>query len=322
MAENPGSVPGPQPGTLDDIPGQPEENVPSLRPEDAGIVIALGTLLGNVVGIVVNHAFLVSLIGMLPMVFLAVRYTRKRGVPLSRAFPLTPVPRALLVTSMLVYLSVKVIEVDIMVAIDLLSGGSLSGWGEMFPSAGTGLSLPQALIATAVVAPVVEELVFRGFCYECFTGWNTGWSAVFPSLIFACFHHPLGIPSAFLAGMLLSILRRQSSLLATMLVHAVCNGFLTVAALLLAASSPYTLLLLLIVVHLLVLTVLVINRRHIKELWLEFRSLLKQFFARPQFGVRMRLLLKHWSYKVILLLIALTFAAMLVTPYLIRHLEL
>ncbi len=303
------------------VDGLPEETKPSLRPEDAGKVIVLGILLSNVVGIIIRHEFLASVFAMMPMVLLAVYYTRKREVSLAEAFPMAPVSLAFLLGPVPVYLCAKVLEADVIVAIDYLAGGKLSGWGEMFPSAGGGLLFTQMLIAAAVVAPIAEELVFRGFCHKCFVGWNAGWAAVFPSIIFASFHHPLGMPGAFLGGVLFSIFStREYSLLAGILVHAVSNGCLTVFGRMMAGSSPSQFLAVMIVIHVLLLIVLVVQRRYVKGLWLEFRSLWRQFASRPQFGVRMRTVFKHWSYKIILLMMLLTAAAMVAIPYLERHL--
>ena len=304
------------------LDGLPEESKPSLRPEDAGKTLALGVLLSSGLGPFIKHEFWGAVLSTMPMLLLAAYYTRKRGVALAEAFPLAHVSLTALLGPVPIYLCLKVIEADIIVATDYLAGGRLSSWGELVPSAGGGLSFAQGLVAAALVAPIVEELVFRGFCHKCFSGWNAGWAAVFPTLIFACFHHPLGIPGAFLGGVLFSIFsRREYSLLAGILVHAVSNGCLTVFGHVMAGSSPPQFLPVMIVIHILVLIVLVRRRQYVKGLWLEFRSLWRQFVSRPEFGVRMRAVLKHWSYKIILLMIILTAAAIVAIPYLERHLD-
>lgn len=295
----------------------PEGCKPSLSPKDAGTVIVLGILIGNGAGMLFRSEFLGSVFAMLPLVLLARHYTRKNGVPLEEAFPMKRVPLSRLLRPVPAFLCLKVVEIDILSLIDHLSGGRLTSFGELLPSASSGMSFIEVLIVTAIVAPIVEELVFRGFSYRCFTDWNIGWAAIFPSLVFACFHHPLGMPSAFMAGVFFSIsAARERSLRASMLVHAVANGALTVFSNVDERLSASGLVTLLVFIHVLVVVIMVLDRRYIKGLWLEFRSLWQQFVEKPQLGFRIRILLKHWSYRILLLVIVITALTLAAIPFL------
>jgi membrane protease YdiL (CAAX protease family) len=89
------------------------------------------------------------------------------------------------------------------------------------------------LLAGVIVAPLVEELFFRGFV---FSGLRTryGWSraAVISSALFALFHlQPLAIPPMFLLGYLFAfIYQRSRSLWPAILMHVLMNALALGAA--------------------------------------------------------------------------------------------
>lgn len=82
------------------------------------------------------------------------------------------------------------------------------------------------LAFAAVVAPLMEELVFRGFLYRAFERqWGPFASAVLTSAFFAWYHPQFA--SAFLSSLLLiAVLRRAGSLWAPIIVHSVGNALL------------------------------------------------------------------------------------------------
>ena len=111
-------------------------------------------------------------------------------------------------------------------------------------------SLPTALVAafgTIVGAPVVEEMLFRGFLLASFwklAAQQTGERSLrgdftanlAVSLLFAWVHPwPASIPLFVLSMMLGELYRRSGSLIATIVMHACFNG-LSMAALLLAMA--------------------------------------------------------------------------------------
>lgn len=102
---------------------------------------------------------------------------------------------------------------------------------------------PELILTMVVVAPVVEELLFRGVLLQNFAlRWGAPRAVLASSAIFAALHpqHPLGL---FVFSVLLSVLFLSTrSLAAAMLAHALTNGTLLLITHLAArgASVPET----------------------------------------------------------------------------------
>jgi uncharacterized protein len=108
----------------------------------------------------------------------------------------------------------------------------LAQWVRTWPSeevemsralTGTGFAM---LLAIAILAPVVEELVFRGLLYR---AWEEKWgwpiAMLLSSIVFAAYHP--GFWYAFVSGLLYTALyRRTGSLLAPILAHGIYNASL------------------------------------------------------------------------------------------------
>ena len=94
----------------------------------------------------------------------------------------------------------------------------------------TGESLPLALFYGCLLAPLVEEIIYRGFLFSAFVNkWTALRAALFSSLIFAAVHAYSG--SGFviitLSGILFcGLFRRTGSLWPGILAHAMINLFL------------------------------------------------------------------------------------------------
>jgi membrane protease YdiL (CAAX protease family) len=94
-------------------------------------------------------------------------------------------------------------------------------------------TLAVSLFVLAVLAPLVEELVFRGLLYGWIAGrWNTVAAWIVSSIVFAGAHYEpahiiLVLPLGFLFGYLR---RRTDSLLPSLCAHIVNNGFAVLAA--------------------------------------------------------------------------------------------
>ena len=90
-----------------------------------------------------------------------------------------------------------------------------------------------SLIAFALLAPLVEELIFRGLLYGWIEGhWGSMVALVVSSLAFAGAHYEpahilLVLPLGFLFGWLR---RRTNSLLPSLVSHVVNNGFAVISA--------------------------------------------------------------------------------------------
>lgn len=93
--------------------------------------------------------------------------------------------------------------------------------------------LLKSLVVLAVLAPMVEELIFRGLLYGWVAGrWGTSPAWIVSSLAFAAAHYEpahiiLVLPLGFLFGWLR---RRTDSLLPSLVSHIVNNGFAVIAA--------------------------------------------------------------------------------------------
>jgi membrane protease YdiL (CAAX protease family) len=90
----------------------------------------------------------------------------------------------------------------------------------------TGAWLVPAVLLIVVVAPIAEEILFRGFLYQGFRRKFRIWpAALISSGTFAFFHvYPLVIPAIFASGVILALLyEKRRSLLASMTAHATLN---------------------------------------------------------------------------------------------------
>ncbi|HWR99227.1 MAG TPA: type II CAAX endopeptidase family protein [Prolixibacteraceae bacterium] len=89
------------------------------------------------------------------------------------------------------------------------------------------------VLRVVVLAPIVEELIFRGVIFSGFQRiYPAFWAILFSALLFALFHlNPWQLLPTFLLGLLVGYVRLSTgSLLAAILTHAMHNGmiFLTV----------------------------------------------------------------------------------------------
>lgn len=93
--------------------------------------------------------------------------------------------------------------------------------------------LAVGLLALAVLAPIVEELVFRGLVYGWIAGrWNSLAAWLISSVLFAAAHmEPAHVILVLPLGLLFGWLRRRTdSLLPSMIAHIVNNGLALLAA--------------------------------------------------------------------------------------------
>jgi uncharacterized protein len=98
---------------------------------------------------------------------------------------------------------------------------------EQLPTSLTGSRVALAVIAVVIVAPIAEELFFRGFLYQALRKWRgVPQATVLSGFLFALAHgHPLLILGIFPLGIILAFLfQRRNSLAATIAAHAFFNG--------------------------------------------------------------------------------------------------
>ena len=90
-----------------------------------------------------------------------------------------------------------------------------------------GSDLLQAVVVAVVVAPLLEETLFRGFLQPLFVRHlGAGWGIAITSFLFAILHGAAYMPPLFVLGFVLGVVRhRTSRLSAAWAVHAVHNGW-------------------------------------------------------------------------------------------------
>jgi membrane protease YdiL (CAAX protease family) len=102
---------------------------------------------------------------------------------------------------------------------------------ELLVGGGGALRIFVALAVTSVLAPLVEETVFRGICAGSLLAKGTAAALWVSALAFAIWHmQPASLRYYALMGLLLGRLWQKRGLLASMSAHACFNGMLTVAA--------------------------------------------------------------------------------------------
>jgi membrane protease YdiL (CAAX protease family) len=85
------------------------------------------------------------------------------------------------------------------------------------------------ILRVVILAPIVEELIFRGVIFSGFQRiYSSFWAIFLSALLFALFHlNPWQLGPTFLLGLLLGFVRlRTGSLLAAILTHALHNGMI------------------------------------------------------------------------------------------------
>ncbi len=90
------------------------------------------------------------------------------------------------------------------------------------------------ILRIVIIAPVVEELIFRGVIMSGFTrNYNAVFAIFFSALLFALFHlNPWQFPAAFFLGLILGWIRiRTGSVLACIAGHAIHNGLVFLSVL-------------------------------------------------------------------------------------------
>lgn len=88
------------------------------------------------------------------------------------------------------------------------------------------------LLLIAIVAPIAEELFFRGMLYPVLRQrWSVHWAIVINALLFALIHFiPILLPGLFFVGLVLAWVReRTDSVIPGILLHCLQNGLVVLA---------------------------------------------------------------------------------------------
>lgn len=204
-----------------------------------GIVLsALGIVAVEAAGIDLSDTIVVSLattliyVGVAAGVYLLL-FRRREITP--GEVGLVPVSRGTLGRMVLLALLLQFLVGLVVLLTAPLLGDPPSAGEQLALEEGTSISeveIALLILDAAIVAPIVEELVFRGFLYRYLRArWGIASSVVASSLIFAVVHPALPLmPAIFLLGVALAtVAERYSSLYPGMLIHGIHNGIAVIA---------------------------------------------------------------------------------------------
>lgn len=163
---------------------------------------------------------------------------RRTGQPLREALPFRWVPPVLLLPLIVLLFGLGILssEVDNILRYLLPMPRALA---EFFQNL-TGMGIA-SLLTLAVVAPVVEELLFRGIILRGFASRYSHTKAILVSSLIFCLYHlnPYQFFSAFAVGLILGwIFVRTGSLWPCVVGHALYNSHVLIAGALLPVAIP------------------------------------------------------------------------------------
>jgi uncharacterized protein len=170
-------------------------------------------------------------IGFYSIILLAIYWTtvRRYRSPWA-ALGLRPVPLGWLLLAPILVLGMLTVGVALTSAISSLQGQPFVNPQVQDMSQGqqlTPLHLMMFLFGTAIAAPIVEELFFRGMLYPLLRQRLPVWLAIIANAaIFAALHFiPILLPMLFVMGLLLTFVRtRTNSIIPGILIHALNNA--------------------------------------------------------------------------------------------------
>jgi membrane protease YdiL (CAAX protease family) len=157
---------------------------------------------------------------------------RKAGVPLKELFPARSFNVFILIPVLLFFWAAQNLIGEINIAIDKLLPPPAWFW-ELFNKVfESDFGLLGAVLKVVIIAPIVEEMIFRGVIMHGLMKNYSKFTAVFVSaLMFALFHlNPWQFPATFILGLLLGILMvRTRNIWLCIAGHAINNGLVMVS---------------------------------------------------------------------------------------------
>jgi membrane protease YdiL (CAAX protease family) len=195
-----------------------------------GIVVIL-SLVGEREGGITSPVIYIAIIAIYGLVALGVYLFagRRRGGWQALGMRVPPLSMMILIPVIIVGEFIGIFAINS--AIALVQGGNfdnpqqaaLMSGGPFSPT-----SFAMLFFLIAIVAPIAEELFFRGMLYALLRKWGAAVAIVGSAFIFAIVHFiPILIPSLFFVGLILGVMREKSmSLLPSILLHMLQNGIM------------------------------------------------------------------------------------------------
>lgn len=235
----------------------------------------------------------------------------KKADPVGRMLRLNPVSLYTLAFPVALGVLLTSLELAVWEGIDYATGRALGRWAELFPAPIASTPSARDILSACLVAPVAEEMFYRGFFSYALMPLGAGWAIVLPSVFFGLSHHPIGMAGAFAGGLIAATLTmRHKSVVPAIILHMAENTYLCLLAVLGSRYSGRENLGDVLYYGLIVSGILLglKIRPELKLLWNDVKGAFKDFGARPRFGQNMRFLFKHWSYILLVLVLAFSIA--------------
>ncbi|MGI6620634.1 MAG: CPBP family intramembrane glutamic endopeptidase [Bacillota bacterium] len=208
------------------------------------------------------------------------------------------------------------LEILLLEGVNWLTKGKLAEWMELYDVRDHPESFLVRILLTAVLVPIAEELLFRGFSVSAFSGWGQGWAVVFPSIIFALVHPPAMMPGAFVIGVLATmVVLRYNSIVPAVLMHAAANLLPLLAGRLVEMAGVAWAETIAEVALMAIVVSVFMFRRKFSWLWQEFRRMWRQFTEKPQSGMRFKELVRQWPWILMFVFLAANLILIVLIPF-------
>jgi len=156
---------------------------------------------------------------------------RKAGVKLSELFPAKSFNVLILIPVLVFLWAAHNLIWEVNIALDKVLPPPAWFWELFNKIFESDYGIYGAILKVAIMAPIVEELIFRGVIMHGLMRNYSKFTAVFVSaLMFALFHlNPWQFPATFILGLLLGLMVRTRNIYLCILGHAINNGLVLVS---------------------------------------------------------------------------------------------
>lgn len=282
-----------------------------LSPQDLGRACVYGAGL-SFLATAFGKPLLSSVVAEVGFVVIAWLVVTRRKLPAEEAFMVRRAKAGSLAFPIILALGIQSASSLVLMLVDFLLGGNLSEAMTRVIGSAISPGFLAQLVLLGVVAPLSEELFYRGFGLYCFRDWGQGWAVILPSAIFALYHGPLGVAYAFVLGFSAALLvLKTASLWPAIVLHGAAN--LCVLGLDAIHSRVHGVFpglpewLPCVVVRVAGLVPLLAFRSDVRDLWTRAVKTFRSLRQDELLGQRFKTLFASWSYVVLVVFFALSF---------------